>query len=92
MAAASAPATRELPRILERRHLRRGLGGRVPEVLEKTEAAWGDEDTEKFVLELIEGMKRTLKIDTNHIYLGGHSMGATAPGRSAGATPISSPD
>ena len=52
-----------------------GWAAVFPEVLEKTEAAWGDEDTEKFVLELIEGMKRTLKIDTNHIYLGGHSMG-----------------
>jgi predicted esterase len=46
-----------------------------PEVLEKTEAAWGDEATEKFVLELLEAMKRTNKIDTNKIYLGGHSMG-----------------
>src|SRR5262245_29244628 len=53
----------------------RGWIGVYPEVLEKTEAAWGDEPTEKFVLELIEVMKRTYKIDTNRIYLGGHSMG-----------------
>ncbi len=46
-----------------------------PEVLEKTEAAWGDEPTERFVLDLLETMKRTFKIDTNRIYLGGHSMG-----------------
>ncbi|HET6204447.1 MAG TPA: alpha/beta hydrolase-fold protein [Planctomycetota bacterium] len=46
-----------------------------PEVLEKTAAAWGDEPTEKFVLELIETMKRTFKVDTNRIFLGGHSMG-----------------
>lgn len=52
-----------------------GWAAVFPEVLEKTEAAWGDENTELFVLELIEGMKNTYKIDTNRIYLGGHSMG-----------------
>jgi len=53
----------------------KGWAAVFPEVLEKTEAAWGDEPTEKFVLELIEAMKRSTKIDTNRIYLGGHSMG-----------------
>ena len=46
-----------------------------PEVLRKTEYGWGEEDTERFVLELIETIKRTRKIDTNQIYLTGHSMG-----------------
>ncbi|MBI3820146.1 MAG: hypothetical protein HY286_15740 [Planctomycetes bacterium] len=64
-----------------------GWAAIFPEVIEKTEAAWGDEITEKFVLELIEMTKRTQKIDTNHIYLGGHSMGGygtwTIGGRNA---------
>lgn len=64
-----------------------GWAAIFPEVIEKTEAAWGDEITEKFVLELIERMKCTQKIDTNRIYLGGHSMGGygtwTIGGRNA---------
>lgn len=46
-----------------------------PEVLKKTEHGWGEEQTERFVLELIEAVKRTRKVDTNRIYLTGHSMG-----------------
>lgn len=64
-----------------------GWAAIFPEVLEKTEAAWGDEITEKYVLELLEAAKRTQKIDTNRIYLGGHSMGGygtwTIGGRNA---------
>lgn len=47
-----------------------------PEVLRKTEHGWGEDDTEKFVIDLIEAVKRTRKIDPNRIYLTGHSMGA----------------
>ena len=47
-----------------------------PEVLEKTASGWTEEPTERFFLELIETMKRTYRIDTNRIYLAGHSMGA----------------
>lgn len=46
-----------------------------PEVLRKLEHGWGEEDTERFVLDLIEAVKRTRKIDPNRIYLTGHSMG-----------------
>lgn len=46
-----------------------------PEVLRKTEHGWGEDDTERFVLELIEAVKRSSKVDTNRIYLTGHSMG-----------------
>ncbi|MFN0205270.1 MAG: hypothetical protein ACKVS6_03020 [Planctomycetota bacterium] len=46
-----------------------------PEVIEKTEAAWGDDITERFVLDLLEHAKRTYKLDTNKIFMGGHSMG-----------------
>lgn len=48
----------------------------APEVLEKTEHGWTDPPaTERFVLDLIEAAKRTLKLDPNRIYLTGHSMG-----------------
>ncbi len=46
-----------------------------PEVLHKTEHGWGEDDTERFVIDLIEAVKRTRPIDPNHIYLTGHSMG-----------------
>lgn len=46
-----------------------------PEVLRKTECGWGEEDTEKFVLDLLDAAKRTARVDTNRVYLTGHSMG-----------------
>lgn len=46
-----------------------------PEVLEKTEHGWTDDETEQFILDLIEAAKRTHPIDTNHVYVTGHSMG-----------------
>src|SRR5205814_1754496 len=48
----------------------------APEVLEKTEHGWTDPpDTERFVMDLIDQTKRAGKIDPNHVYLTGHSMG-----------------
>ena len=49
--------------------------GIYPEVLEKTEHGWTDAGSEEFVLELVERARRTWKIDPDHVYLGGHSMG-----------------
>ena len=46
-----------------------------PEVLEKTEHGWTDSGTEEFVVDLIEAAKRTWKLDPDHIYFSGHSMG-----------------
>lgn len=46
-----------------------------PEVLEKTERGWTDAGTEEWILDLIEDALRTWKIDPNHVYLAGHSMG-----------------
>jgi predicted esterase len=46
-----------------------------PEVLEKTEHGWTDSGTEEFVVDLIEAALRTWKIDRDHVYLSGHSMG-----------------
>ena len=46
-----------------------------PEVLEKTEHGWTDSGTEEFVLDLVDAALRTWKIDPNHVYFAGHSMG-----------------
>ena len=46
-----------------------------PEVIKKEFTAWNMEREERFVMELIEEIKRTYKVDTNKIYLSGHSMG-----------------
>ena len=48
----------------------------APEVIEKTEHGWTDPpDTERFVMDLIDQMKRAGKIDPDRVYLVGHSMG-----------------
>ena len=48
----------------------------APEVLEKTEHGWTDPpDTERFVLDLIDALKRAGRIDPDRVYLVGHSMG-----------------
>lgn len=49
--------------------------GIFPEVLEKTERGWTDAGTEEWIVELIESACRTWKIDRDHVYFGGHSMG-----------------
>ena len=46
-----------------------------PTVIRKEATAWNKEREEKYVMALIEEMKRTFPIDTNRIYLVGHSMG-----------------
>lgn len=52
-----------------------GYGWIYPQVLQATEHGWTDVGTEQFVMELIEAAKRTFKVDPNHIYITGHSMG-----------------
>ena len=47
----------------------------APEVMNKVSSAWNEEPEERMVLEMIEAAKRTWDIDTNHVYLAGHSMG-----------------
>jgi len=48
----------------------------APEVLEKTERGWTDPpSTEHFVIELLEALVRTNRIDPNRVVLTGHSMG-----------------
>jgi predicted esterase len=46
-----------------------------PAVKEKTDTAWNTEREERWVLELIQGLRRSFNIDSNRIYLVGHSMG-----------------
>ncbi len=46
-----------------------------PQATRLVHDAWNQEDQEKFVLAVIEELKRTYSIDTNRIYLAGHSMG-----------------
>ena len=47
----------------------------APEVMKKVSSAWTEEPEERMVLELIEAAKRTFPVDTNRIYIAGHSMG-----------------
>jgi predicted esterase len=46
-----------------------------PTVIKKEGSAWNKEREERYVLALIEAVKRTYPVDTNRIYLAGHSMG-----------------
>jgi len=47
----------------------------APEVLEKTAHGWTDSGTEEFVMDLVDDALRTFKIDPDHVYFVGHSMG-----------------
>jgi predicted esterase len=47
----------------------------APEVMAKVSSAWNEEAEERMVLDLIEAAKRTFPVDTNRIYIAGHSMG-----------------
>jgi len=55
------------------------IGGKTfvlaPTAPELRRTAWNDADIEAWVLALIEAAKRSFDIDTNRIYLAGHSMG-----------------
>jgi predicted esterase len=46
-----------------------------PTVIQKEGSAWNKEREEKYVLQLIQELKRAYPIDSNRIYLCGHSMG-----------------
>lgn len=53
-----------------------GMRGIYPEVLKKTEYGWTDPpETEKWVMELVRSARLSWGIDSNHVYLTGHSMG-----------------
>ena len=46
-----------------------------PSVVEKTDGAWQTAREESYVLAVIDELKRAYNIDTNRMYMGGHSMG-----------------
>lgn len=46
-----------------------------PEVLVKSEHGWTTDGTEEWVLELMDCAMRTFKVDPDHVYFAGHSMG-----------------
>ncbi|MCU0724645.1 MAG: prolyl oligopeptidase family serine peptidase [Planctomycetes bacterium] len=47
----------------------------LPKAIDLVQTAWNKEKNERFVLALIEAAKRTFPIDTNRVFLVGHSMG-----------------
>ncbi len=46
-----------------------------PTVIEKVATAWNTEREEQYLLAIIADLKRNFMIDTNRVYLAGHSMG-----------------
>jgi predicted esterase len=53
-----------------------GMRGVYPEVLKKTEYGWTDPpETEKWVMDLVRSARLAWDIDSNKVYLTGHSMG-----------------
>ena len=52
-----------------------GMIGIYPEAIEATEAAWGDDVTVKFLLDLLAAARRTGVFDPERVYVVGHSMG-----------------
>ncbi|HYC77558.1 MAG TPA: alpha/beta fold hydrolase [Planctomycetota bacterium] len=52
-----------------------GMIGIYPEAVEATEAAWGDDVTVAFMLDLLAAARRTFRFDPERVYVVGHSMG-----------------
>jgi predicted esterase len=52
-----------------------GMIGIFPEAVEATEAAWGDDVTVRFMLDLLAAAQRTFTFDADRVYVVGHSMG-----------------
>ena len=52
-----------------------GMINVYPTVTQKTGGAWSTPREENYVFAIIDELKRTYMIDTNRIYLAGHSMG-----------------
>lgn len=46
-----------------------------PTVTKKTNGAWNTEREDRYVMAILEELKRTYNVDTNRVYLAGHSMG-----------------
>jgi predicted esterase len=52
-----------------------GMINVYPTVVQKTGTAWNTEREEQYVLAILDELKRSFQVDTNHVYLAGHSMG-----------------
>jgi dienelactone hydrolase len=52
-----------------------GMIGIFPEAMKATEAAWGDDVTVAFVMDLLAAAQRTFTFDPDRVYVVGHSMG-----------------
>jgi predicted esterase len=52
-----------------------GMIGIFPEAIEATEAAWGDDVTVRFMLDLLAAARRSFTFDPDRVYVVGHSMG-----------------
>ncbi len=52
-----------------------GMINVFPTVTQKTDGAWNSEREEQYVLAIIDEIKRSFLVDTNRVYLAGHSMG-----------------
>jgi pimeloyl-ACP methyl ester carboxylesterase len=46
-----------------------------PTVIQKDAVAWNTEREEQYVLAILAELRRSFSIDTNHVYIAGHSMG-----------------
>jgi pimeloyl-ACP methyl ester carboxylesterase len=53
----------------------KGLMGVFPTAARKTAHAWNSPFGERYVLAILRELKRTFRVDTNRVYVGGHSMG-----------------
>jgi len=52
-----------------------GMINVFPTVVQKTATAWNTEREEQYVMAILDELKRSFRVDTNHVYLAGHSMG-----------------
>src|SRR4029078_785097 len=52
-----------------------GMIGIFPEAMKATGAAWGDDITVKFIVDLLAAAQRTFTFDPDRVYVVGHSMG-----------------
>jgi len=52
-----------------------GLTVVSPQAIKLVSSAWNEELQERFVLNLVDGARRTFDVDPDRVYLAGHSMG-----------------
>lgn len=73
-----------------------GLTVIAPQAIRLVSSAWNEPDMERFIVDLVDAARRTLDVDTDRVYLAGHSMGGDGSwmlggrhaDRLAGASPL----